>query len=392
MTGKINCIVDNTRSEDILEVIMNYGMEGLPRAIEILYNEAMKIDRSKHLGVAHYERSDDRMDYANGYKPKAINSRLGKLELQVPQVRKGDYYPSFLEKGLRSERALKATLAQMYIQGVSTRAVSKVIEEMCGFEVTSMEVSRATKLLDEEFAKWRNRELGEYEYLYLDARYEKVRNAGSVVDLAVVTAIGISTSGKREILGISVKLSEAEVHWRSFLEDLQKRGLHGVKLIISDDHSGLKAARKAVFPSVPWQRCQFHLQQNAQQYVPKKSMKKEVATDIRNIFNAANLKEAERLLKINIDKYDSKAPQLSKWMESNIPEGLTVFEFPNEHNKRIRTNNISEHINKEIRCRTRKVGIFPNEDSCLRLITAVLMEISESWLIGKKYLSAIDSE
>lgn len=392
MTGNIDCVLNSIRSNEILEVIMNYGMEGLPRAVEILYNEAMKIERSRHLGADHYEHSSERTDYANGYKPKTINSRIGKLDFQIPQVRKGNFYPSFLEKGLRSERALKAALAEMYIQGVSTRDVSKIIEELCGFEVTSSEVSRATKLLDEEFGKWRSRKLGRYDYLYLDARYENVRNAGSVVDLAVVTSIGVKETGEREVLGVSVKLSEAEIHWRGFLEDLQKRGLHGVKLIISDDHAGLKSARKTVFPSVPWQRCHFHLQQNAQSYVPKRSMKKGVAADIRSIFNAANRQEADRLLKINIDKYSATAPQLSKWMENNIAEGLTVFAFPAEHSKRIRTNNVSERLNKEIKRRTRKVGIFPNEASCLRLVTAIVMEISEEWLVSKKYLSAIDSD
>lgn len=392
MTGNIDCVLNSIRSNEILEVIMNYGMEGLPRAVEILYNEAMKIERSRHLGADHYEHSSERTDYANGYKPKTINSRIGKLDFQIPQVRKGNFYPSFLEKGLRSERALKAALAEMYIQGVSTRDVSKIIEELCGFEVTSSEVSRATKLLDEEFGKWRSRKLGRYDYLYLDARYENVRNAGSVVDLAVVTSIGVKETGEREVLGVSVKLSEAEIHWRGFLEDLQKRGLHGVKLIISDDHAGLKSARKTVFPSVPWQRCHFHLQQNAQSYVPKRSMKKGVAADIRSIFNAANRQEADRLLKINIDKYSTTAPQLSKWMENNIAEGLTVFAFPAEHSKRIRTNNVSERLNKEIKRRTRKVGIFPNEASCLRLVTAIVMEISEEWLVSKKYLSAIDSD
>ena len=392
MTGNIHCIENTTLSNEILEVIMTHGMEGLPRALEILYNEAMKIERSKHLCAGHYEHNAERSDYANGYKPKTISSRIGKLDLRIPQVRKGDYYPSFLEKGLRSERALKAALAEMYVQGVSTRDVSKIIEELCGFAVTSTEVSRATQLLDKEFEIWRTRELGKYKYLYLDARYEKVRNAGSVVDLAVLTAIGVGEDGKKEALGVSVKLSEAEVHWREFLESLQKRGLHGVELIISDDHAGLKAARKAVFPSVPWQRCQFHLQQNAQQYVPKQNMKKEVAGDIRSIFNAANRIEADRLLQINISKYKDSAPQLSKWMETNIAEGLTVFSFPAEHSKRIRTNNVSEHMNKEIKRRSRKVGIFPNEASCLRLITAVVMEMSDEWLVGKKYLPNIDPD
>ncbi len=391
MTGNINCEINNTLSEGALEVIMRYGMEGLPRAIEILYNEAMKIERSKHLGFERYEHSVERSDYANGYKPRKLKTRVGELNLQVPQVRNGDFYPSFLEKGLRSERALKATLAEMYIQGVSTRKVSAVIEQLCGFQVTSTDVSRATGLLDEEFTKWRTRPLGKYEYLYFDARYEKVRDAGSVVDLATVIAIGATETGKVELLGISVKLSEAEIHWRDFLTDLQKRGLHGVKLIISDDHSGLKAARRTIFPSVPWQRCQFHLQQNAQKYVPRKSMKKEVAADIRGIFNAVNRTEADRLLKINIEKYKETAPQLSKWMENSIAEGLTVFAFPEEYRKHIRTNNITEHVNKEIKRRTRKVGIFPNENSCLRLSTAIVMEISEEWLLGKRYLPKIET-
>jgi putative transposase len=392
MTGNINCETNITLTEEILEVIISHGMDGLPRAVEILYNEAMKIERNRHLRALPYERISDRSGYANGYKPKKLNSRIGKLELQVPQVREGDFYPSFLEKGIRSERALKVSLAEMYVQGVSTRDVSKIIEELCGFEVTSTEVSRAAKLLDEEISKWRTRELGAYEYLYLDARYEKVRNAGSVVDLAVLTAIGVAVTGKKEVLGVSVRLSEAEVHWREFLKDLQKRGLHGVKLIISDDHAGLKAARKAVFPSILWQRCQFHLQQNAQQYVPRKAMKKEVGADIRSIFNAANREEADRLLGIYVEKYSKTAPQLSQWMEGNIPEGLAAFALPKEHNLRIRTNNVSEHLNKEIKRRTRKVGIFPNEASCLRLITAVVMEISEEWMMGKRYLSIVDSD
>jgi transposase-like protein len=208
----------------------------------------------------------------------------------------------------------------MYIQGVSTRKVSAILEELCGLEVSSAEVSRAAKLLDEEFGQWRERRLGRYEYLILDARYEKVREGGNVIDSAVLVAYGINAQGKREILGVSVSLSEAEVHWRHFLESLVSRGLHGLISITSDAHSGLKAALRAVFPSVIWQRCQFHLQQNAQAYIPKQSMKKEVAQDIRHIFNAPNREEADRFLKMAVTKYEEVAPQLSKWMEANIPE------------------------------------------------------------------------
>ena len=273
----------------LAEVLSERGLDGLGNAVEILINEAMRIERDRHLNAAAYERTDLRSGYANGFKPKQLKTRLGELNLQIPQVREGNFYPSFLERGLRSERALKLSLAEMYLQGVSTRKVSAILEEMCGLEVTSMEVSRAAKLLDEEFAQWRSRPLGQYIYLMLDARYEKVRQSGCVVDSAVLVAYGIDSTGMRHILGVSVSLSEAEVHWRAFLESLVSRGLHGLTGITSDAHSGLKAALRAVFPSVPWQRCQFHLQQNAQAYVPKKSMKKEVAEDIRIIFNAMNI-------------------------------------------------------------------------------------------------------
>lgn len=374
----------------LAEVLSERGLEGLGSAVEILINEAMRIERARHLNARAYERTESRNGYSNGFKPKQLNTRLGTLNLQVPQVRESNFYPSFLERGLRSERALSLSLAEMYVQGVSTRKVSAIIEEMCGFEVTSMDVSRAAKLLDEEFEQWRKRPLGQYIYLMLDARYEKVRQGGSVVDSAVLVAYGIDTKGMRHVLGVSVSLSEAEVHWRAFLESLVSRGLHGLRLITSDAHSGLKAALRAVFPSVPWQRCQFHLQQNAQAYVPKQSMKKEVAEDIRIIFNAPNREEAERQLKLTIIKYEKTAPQLSQWMENAIPEGLTIFHFKNSHRRRLRTSNLAERVNREIKRRTKIASIFPNAASCERLVTGVLIEISEDWESGKVYLSMDD--
>jgi transposase-like protein len=207
-----------------------------------------------------------------------------------------------------------------------------------------------------------------------------------VVDSAVLIAYGVDEKGIRHVLGVSVSLSEAEAHWRKFLEDLVSRGLYGLTLITSDAHSGLKAALKAVFPSIPWQRCQFHLQQNAQAYVPKQSLKKEVAEDIRGIFNASNLEEAKRLLSLLVVKYEKTAPNLSKWMEENISEGLSIFNFPSEHRRKLRTSNIAERVNKEIRRRTRVATLFPNTASCERLVSAVLMEISEEWESGKVYL------
>ena len=371
----------------LAEVLSEKGLDGLGSAVEILINEAMRIERDRHLNAKAYERTELRNGYSNGFKPKQLNTRVGTLNLQVPQVRESNFYPSFLERGLRSERALSLSLAEMYIQGVSTRKVSSILEEMCGFEVTSMDVSRASKLLDEEFGQWRSRSLGQYVYLMLDARYEKVRQGGSVVDSAVLVAYGIDTKGIRHVLGVSVSLSEAEVRWRAFLESLVSRGLHGLTLITSDAHSGLKAALRAVFPSVPWQRCQFHLQQNAQAYVPKQSMKKEVSEDIRIIFNAPNREEADRQLKLAMEKYEKTAPQLSQWMETAIPEGLTVFHFKSSHRRRLRTSNLAERVNREIKRRTKIASIFPNPASCERLVTGVLIEISEEWESGKVYLS-----
>lgn len=383
----MTCRENNNVLSEITEILFDKGMNGLNTAISILINEAMQIERSRHLKAEPYERSNERQDYANGYKDKKLRTRIGALDLKIPQVRDGGFYPSFLEKGLRSERALTLSMAEMYVNGVSTRKVQNIMEQLCGFDVSSSDVSRAAKLLDEELESWRNRPLGAYRYLFLDARYEKIRHKGCVVDCAILIAIGIGEDGKKDILGISAKLSEQEVHWRDFLQDLQQRGLHGTKLIISDAHAGLKAAKKSVFPSIPWQRCQFHLQQNAQSYIPKKSLKKQVAFDIRSIFNAPNIDEAKRLLNIISGKYKKDAPKLSNWMVDNLPEGFTVFNFPSNHWRRIRTSNVLERLNREIKRRTRVVGIFPNTASCERLISAILLEISEEWQTSDVYLN-----
>ena len=383
---------DFTLSAEIMEQIAEQGMAYLPELIETLVNTAMQIERQKYLGAARYEHNPERIGHANGYKPKTLKSRLGALTFDVPQVREGGFYPQALEKGLRSERALTLTLAEMYVQGVSTRKVATVVEQLCGSEVSSSQVSQAAALLDEKLEAWRNSELGEIVYLLLDARYEKVRQDGRIRDVAVLIASGVDREGRRKVLGVSISLSEQEVHWRIFLESLVKRGLRGVELIISDDHSGLKAARQAVFGGIPWQRCQFHLQQNAQAYVPRKEMQKEVAEDIRNIFNAPNRARAEEYLKVAVQKYEKSASNLALWMEQNIPEGLTVFSFPTPHQRRIRTTNCLERLNREIRRRTRVVSIFPNEKAALRLISAILLEISDEWEGGKIYLSFEDEQ
>jgi putative transposase len=379
---------DYTVPPDLLELVAEQGLDALPEMIRIVINTAMQAERLKYLGVgAPYERSAQRQDHANGYKPKSVNTRVGEVTFSVPQVRQGEFYPQALEKGLRSERALTLALAEMYVQGVSTRKVAAVVEKLCGTAVSSAAVSRAAAQLDGVLEAWRNRALGECIYLVLDARYEKVRQDGQVRDAAVLIAIGIGSDGKRRVLGVSVSLGEHEVHWRSFLQSLVSRGLSGVQLIVSDAHEGLGAARRAVFGAVPWQRCQFHLQQNAQAYVPRQDMKEEVAADIRSVFNAPSRADSDAQLRKIKEKYAKNASRLSEWLEHNIPEGLTVFALPEAHRRLLRTTNSLERINQEVRRRTRVVGIFPNEASCLRLVSAVLMEISDEWEVGRAYVT-----
>lgn len=377
---------DCTLTKEYLEQLAEQGLEGLPDLVRVLINQAMQIERENYLHAKPYERSEDRQGHANGYKPKTVKTRVGEVTFNIPQVREGGFYPNSLEKGIRSERALLLTLAEMYVQGVSTRKVAAITERLCGTQISASQVSRAAQTLDEELESWRNRPLGEIVYLYLDARYEKVRQAGSVRDAAILMASGVKRDGKRAILGISVSLSEAEAHWRAFLEDLVKRGLHGVQLIVSDDHTGMEAARKAVFTGIPWQRCQFHLQQNAQAYVPKVGMRREVAEDIRTIFNAPDRETAEVYLKKTVEKYAILAPKLADWMEVNIPEGFTIFTFPRVYQRRLRTSNYMERLSQEVKRRTRIVRVFPNEDSCLRLVSAILMEFNEEWEYGRIYL------
>jgi transposase-like protein len=376
-----------TLPTELLEQIAADGLEALPDLIRIVINTAMRAERQQYLKAGPYERSTERQDYANGYKDKTVTTRVGDITFAIPQVRQGQFYPEALEKGLRSERALRLTLAEMYIQGVSTRKVARITEQLCGHEISSSQVSQATAELDQSLKAWRERPLGECPYLYLDATYVPVRQDGQVRDAAVLIAVGLTTAGKRTIVGVSVSLSEAEVHWRQFLQSLVERGLRGLRLIISDAHTGLKAARQAVFGGVPWQRCQFHLQQNAQGYVTRRDQQAEVAADIRAIFNARTRAEADSLLAQTVTKYSQTATRLADWLETNIPEGLTVFAFPEAQRRRLRTANGLERLNREIKRRTRVVSIFPNEAACLRLVTALLMETSDEWETDKTYLT-----
>lgn len=381
--------VETNPLEAAYAVLLSHGLDGAGEALRILVDEASKIERSYHLQAAPSERSESRTGYANGFKPKTVLTRMGEITFAVPQVRDSSFYPSALDKGSRTEQAVNLALAEMYVQGVSTREVIEVLQRLVGPEVSisSTQVSRAAAQLDTGLQAWRERPLDETPYVFLDARYERIREGGQIVDCAVLVAVGVTAAGHRRVLGVSVALSEAEVHWRQLLSELIRRGLRGVKLIVSDDHAGLKAARRATLPSVPWQRCQFHLQQNAHAYVPRLDLRKEVAQRIRSIFNAPDKAEAQRLLNQAIERWQSEAPKLAQWAETNLPEGFAVFDYPPAHRTRLRTTNGLERINRELKRRTRVASIFPNSTSCLRLVSALLAECDEDWMTGKIYLT-----
>ncbi len=332
----------------LVEELGQQGLHGLSELLSRLFNEMMKAEREHALQAGPYERTDTRKGHCNGFKDKTVQTRFGKLELQVPKTRGIAFYPQCLENGERSEKALKLAIAEMYVQGVSTRRVAPIVEELCGFELSSTQVSRVATILDEELEKFRNRKLGHIVYLYLDADYQKVRHDGQVRDVAVLKAVGVNEKGFREVLGISCSLSEAEVHWRAFLEALLARGLKGVEMVISDDHAGLKAALRAVHPSVPWQRCIFHMCQNAQHYAPSMQMRGEIAQSMRDIYQALNKEEAMQRMKSAVQKYEKRAPKFCKWLEENGEEGMNFYTRARSHWKKIRTVNVVERLNEEV--------------------------------------------
>ena len=354
----------DTTMAAVLEQLTAEGPQAMAQVMTTLMNLAMRLEREQYLGASHYERSSGRRGYANGVKPKKVDTAAGTLTLDVPKTAgvPEPFFPQSLERGRRSCRAVMLAAAEMYVKGVSTRAVEKVLAEFGIEGLSSTQVSRAAAMLDEELEAWRSRPLGRFRYLFLDARYEKTREQGVADDCAVLTAIGIEPSGKRRILGVYVAFSEAKAHWRALLENLVARGLQGVEFITSDDHPGLKAARQAVLPGARWQRCQV------------------IGEELRAVWDAPNLGSAQEELKRLVAKYRSPASKLAEWLENNVPEGFAVFKLPRDQRRRMRTSNpIERSIQQELKRRTRKIRVFPNEASLLRLVSAILVEIDEQW-------------
>jgi putative transposase len=366
----------------LMEQLIETGPESMAQTFTALFNLAMRTERDQHVGAGLHERSEERRGYANGYKSKTVDTPAGSLALRVPKSRgcEEPFFPQSLERGRRSSRAIMLAIAQMYVQGVSTRDAAKVMAEFGLESLSSTQVSRAAALLDKELEEWRTRTLGQVRYLVLDARYEKVRDGGVVRDAAILSAVGVDPEGRRRLLGVSVALSEAEVHWRGFLDSLIARGMRGVEFVVSDDHAGLRAARQAVLPGAKWQRCQFHLAQDAIHHAPNLAIRKRIGGELRAVWNAHDTHAAQAELGRLVEGYAETAPKLAAWLETNVPEGLTVFALSEHHRRRMRTSNpIERAVQQEIKRRTRKVRVFPNEDSLLRLVTAVLAEIDEDW-------------
>lgn len=367
----------------LLEQLIAHGPERMGQAFAELFNLAMRLERERFLGAGLDERTADRRGYANGYKAKKLDTPAGTVTVDVPKTRGHDgasFYPRSLERGRRSCRAVMLAVAEMSVKGVSTRDAARVMAEFGLEGLSSTQVSRAAALLDEELQAWRERDLGVFPYLVLDARYERVREGGVVRDAAVLAAVGIDPDGRRRLLGVSCAPSEAEVHWRGFLDGLVARGLRGVTYVVSDDHAGLRAARRAVLPGATWQRCQFHLAQNAIHHAPTLAIRRRLGAELRRIWNAATLEDAEAELRRLVASYAEAAPDLAGWLEANVPDGLAAFALPEGHRRRLRTANpIERAVQQEIKRRTAKVRVFPSRDALLRLVSAVLAEIDDDW-------------
>jgi|BarGraNGADG00312_1021997.scaffolds.fasta_scaffold22870_2 putative transposase len=371
--------------DEALRVILSSdGDNPFRDMLELIVQTALEVEMSAHLGAESYERNTDRTGYRSGTRSRIFTTRVGDLELLIPQDRDGTFSTALFECFQRSEKALALAMMEMYVQGVSTRKVAAITEELCGRAFSSQQVSKLAKGLDEKAEEWRNRPIeGKYPYLLVDARYEKVRRGGRVISQGVLIAMGISSKGMREILSVVIADTENETTWSDFLRDLKRRGLEGVQLVTSDDHEGIKKAVMRHFQGASWQRCQCHFSKNVQSLATK-GQKAELHADLRAIFNALDIETLNRLLDETIGKWSEKRPAVAEKIDEEIVDALACFCFPAPHRKRIRTTNALERLNEEIKRRTRVVRIFPNEASALRLITALAMEQSEDW--DRRYL------
>jgi putative transposase len=377
------------QNSKLLEIYQGSSEEGSDPIKGILRHtiqQMLEEEMTAFLNAEPYCRTDERVGYRNGYKPRVLKTRVGRLELMVPKDREGRFQTELFEKYQRNEKALMLALVEMYVQGVSTRRVRKITEELCGLEISKSQVSLLAKGLDEEIGVWRSRLLEKrYPYLVVDALYEKVRQGGSGVSRGVLTIIGIDEEGYREILGVWCADTENETSWSQVFYELKERGLTGVEYVVSDDHKGLVKAIHRHFQGVIWQRCQVHFIRNVMDIVPKRD-RSQVLAILREITTASCMESAQARLRDAVKVLDKTHPRVSELLDSHGEEILAVYALPEHHRKRMHSTNMEERLNKEIRRRTRVVGVFPNEDSVIRLVSAMAIEKNEEWM-ELKYLN-----
>ena len=377
------------RLEEV-KALLGEDQDVLRPIIEAVRQEFLEPAMTEALGAAEGERTPARLGYRAGYYPRALITRVGKLELRVPQDRDGRFSTELFERYQRSAKALVAALAEMYVQGVSTRKVKAITEELCGHSFSASAISAINARLDEELAQFARRRLDEaYPYLILDARYERVREAGVIRSQAMLLAIGIGWDGRRSILAIELANRESRSSWRDFLLGLRERGLSGVEFVVSDDHAGLRQAIVEVLPEAAWQRCYVHFLRNALDYVPRK-VDADCLRELRWLYDRRDLGEAKRDLAAWLAKWQATYPKLCSWVEHNIEETLSFYRLPRQHHQHLKSTNLLERLNEEIKRRTHVVRIFPNAASCLRLIRALAVEMHENWLEAHRYLNMED--
>src|ERR1700730_1106652 len=359
----------------------------LKAAIEEVVQEVLEAEMDEAIGARKSERTPERTSYRSGYYSRVLVTRVGKLELEVPQDRKGHFSTEVFERYQRSEKALVSSLAEMYVQGVSTRKVKAITQQLCGHAFSASSISRINQSLDEELKKFATRKLEEeYPYLILDARYEKVREDGVIRSHAVMIAIGINWDGRRSILAVELANRESATSWRDFLVGMKERGLSGVGFVVTDDHAGLKKAIAELLPEAIWQRCYVHFLRNALDYLPRKA-DDDCLQELRWIYDRRDLDEARRDLGSWLQKWQQKYPKLCNWAEENIEQTLSFYKLPRPHHKHLKSTNMLERLNEEIKRRTLVVRIFPDASSCLRLVRALAVETHENWIEATRYLN-----
>ena len=370
-----------------LQEIFGADKDSFKELLREVLQEVLEQEMTDAIGAEKGERSPGRLGYRSGYYGRALVTRVGKLELRIPQDRQGHFSTQIFERYQRSEKALVSALAEMYIQGVSTRKVKAITEELCGHAFSASAISAVNKTLDESLERFAKRPLEEtYPYLVLDARYEKVREDGVIRSQAVQIAIGINDEGRRQILAVELANRESQTSWRDVLLELKSRGLRGVEFVVSDDHPGLKRAIAEVIPEAVWQRCYVHFLRNALDHLPRKAVD-DCRQELRWLYDRRDLSEAQKDLAQWLERWGTRYPKLCEWVEENIGETFSFYRLPFQHHKHLKSTNMLERFNEEIKRRTRVVRIFPNAASCLRLIRALAVETHEGWLEASRYLN-----